>query len=60
MLDLGPDFSCGYLTVPHAAHDVMIRSPDYGVAVMHNFLNQPEGVDDSCVAALASAPFTLG
>ena len=48
------------LLFPDAAHDVMIWSPECGVRVMHNFLNQPEAFDDSCVAALTSAPFTLG
>jgi pimeloyl-ACP methyl ester carboxylesterase len=47
------------LLFPDSAHDVMIWSPECGVSVMHNFLNQPVGFDDSCVAALQPAPFSV-
>ena len=44
--------------IPGAGHDVMIWSPECAVTVMHNFLNQPTGFDDSCVAGLTVPPFT--
>jgi pimeloyl-ACP methyl ester carboxylesterase len=47
------------LLFPDSAHDVMIWSPECGVSVMHNFLSQPVGFDDSCVAALQPAPFSV-
>lgn len=43
-----------------AGHDVMIWSPDCAVTVMNNFLNQPAGFDDSCVAGLAPPVFDIG
>lgn len=46
------------LVFPDAAHDVMIWSPECAVSVMHNFLNQPDSFDDSCVATLAPPTFT--
>lgn len=48
------------LVFPDAAHDVMIWSPTCAVTVMHNFLNQPDDLDDSCVAALQPPMFTVG
>ena len=36
----------------------MIWSTDFGVQVLNGFLADPEGFDDSCVAALT--PPTLG
>ena len=47
------------LDYPDGAHDVMIWSPQCGVAVMQSFLNQPDRFDDSCVAALKVPPFTV-
>lgn len=44
--------------IPGAGHGVMIWSPECAVTVMHNFLNQPTGFDDSCVAGLTVPPFT--
>jgi pimeloyl-ACP methyl ester carboxylesterase len=37
------------LVFPGAGHGVMSWSPKCAVTVMNNFLNEPQGFDDSCV-----------
>jgi pimeloyl-ACP methyl ester carboxylesterase len=47
------------LDFPDSAHDVMIWSPACAVTVMHNFLDQPDGFDDSCMAEIPAPRFTV-
>lgn len=42
---------------PDAGHDVMIWSTECAVTVLNGFLNDPEGFDQSCVAALTPPTF---
>ncbi len=39
-----------------AAHDVMLWSPSYGVAVLRSFLSDPATLDRSCVSSLPASP----